>query len=135
LLLSLSFNGLPNTVTDQAPQSHLIFGTGNFIDTHLQLLFFYLLEKNSGYIQKPRPCCSSLGSRCRFNRHYVNRPDFLSVELPLAVTTALQHWWLKLAFAVANFGKAIYFVALVFIVSKLPQTLLAMRWSCSITGL
>jgi hypothetical protein len=55
LLLSLSFNGLPNIVTDQAPQSHLILGTGNFIDTHLQLLFFYLLEKNSGHLEKSRP--------------------------------------------------------------------------------
>jgi hypothetical protein len=45
LLLTLGFNGLPNTVTDQTPQGHLIFGTGNFIDTHSQLLFFYLLEK------------------------------------------------------------------------------------------
>jgi hypothetical protein len=44
-LLTLGFNGLPNIVTDQAPQGHLILGTGNFIDTHLQLLFFYLSEK------------------------------------------------------------------------------------------
>jgi peroxiredoxin len=44
LLLSLGFNGLPNTVTDQAPQSYLIFGTGNFIDTHLQLLFLILSD-------------------------------------------------------------------------------------------
>jgi hypothetical protein len=34
LLLSLGFNGPPNTVTDQSPQSHLILGTGNFIDSH-----------------------------------------------------------------------------------------------------
>jgi hypothetical protein len=42
LLLALSLNGLPNVVIDQLPQSHLLFGTGKFIDTHRGLLFFYL---------------------------------------------------------------------------------------------
>jgi hypothetical protein len=42
LLLALSFNGLPDIVIDQSPQSQLLFCTGKFIDTHRGLLFFYL---------------------------------------------------------------------------------------------
>jgi hypothetical protein len=42
LLLALSVNGLPDIVIDQSPQSHLLLGTGKFIDTHRGLLFFYL---------------------------------------------------------------------------------------------
>jgi hypothetical protein len=42
LLLALSLNGLPNVVIDQLPQSHLLFSTGNFNNTHRGLLFFYL---------------------------------------------------------------------------------------------
>jgi hypothetical protein len=42
LLLALSLNGLPDFVVDQLPQSHLLFSTGKFIDTHRGLLFFYL---------------------------------------------------------------------------------------------
>ena len=75
-LLQLLFNNLPNTVTDQTPQSHLILGTGNFIDTHPQLLFFYFLEKYSEHEEKPRPCCSSSGSGYRFNRHCAKSSDW-----------------------------------------------------------
>jgi hypothetical protein len=42
LLLALSLNRLPDIGIDQSPQSHLLFSTSDFIDTHRGLLFFYL---------------------------------------------------------------------------------------------